>query len=132
MIGLTAWLAPNPFGETSAFLLLHPRDDATAAQLTTLALEMGLAHLDGPSDIPRIGTDTLSIVLSDTSFQVRTADTVLVEHIVSADWLDAARQRSYIVLAMGSERMADEESSESVRAYLSRHDAVSAGIVQLA
>ena len=128
-IGITAWTAPNPFGETCAYLLLHPRDDLTAERLPEIAAGLGMLPASRSSDIPRIGTDHLFLLLAKSRFQVRSADTVLVEHVVSDDWLAAARERRYAVLAIGLDRMVDEESRSGVADYLAHRDRLLAGLV---
>lgn len=130
-IGLIAWVAPNPFGETAAYLLLHPRDQLTAQRLPDLADGLGMLPADRAADIPRIGTDHLFVLLAEHRFEMRSEQGVLVEHIVSDDWLAAARERRYVVLAIGRELMEGEEIRGQVAAYLARRDRLLAGIVNL-
>lgn len=128
-IGITAWTAPNPFGEVSPYLLLHPRDDTSVRRLPEIAADVGMLPASRSSDIPRIGTDHLYLVLSPHRFALRSQEAVLIEHIVSDDWLAAARERRYVVLAIGIDPIQDEESRGEVMDYLAHRERIFAGLV---
>lgn len=131
-IGLTAWVGRNPFGERAAYLLLHPRDPETQRRLPQLGTDLGLLPVDQASDIPRVGTDHLFLLLGPHRFQLRSEETVLVEHVVSDDWIEAARDLRYVVLAIGRDPMEGEEFRGQVASYLEAKDRILAGLVNLA
>lgn len=57
-VGLTAWSAPNPFGEPTAYLLAHPLDGAPEDVLAEAITHLDLKRIDRDGDILPIGSDT--------------------------------------------------------------------------
>ena len=93
---MTVWSAPNPFGEPTAFALVHPvggNDDGTLGR----AIDgLGLKRLDDDGDILPIGTDTLYASLKARNVELCAADGVWMSHPVTDEWTGNAIGRRYI------------------------------------
>ncbi|WP_040796991.1 hypothetical protein [Nocardia higoensis] len=130
-IGVTAWSAPNPFGEPTAYLLVHPvhgtADDALLETITTLGLER--SDIDG--DILPIGTDTLYASLRALRVELCRNDQVWLSRPVTDGWTAHAIGRRYIVLAAGTEPLAEDADAGAIAAYLADRENVYAALVKI-
>jgi len=130
-VGVVDWLASNPFGEPTAFLLLHPLVPGSSA-LAVLAGELGLSSIDNRQDMPRVGTDTLVGRLSDSGAELRRQEDVWIRQAVDDRWLTAARDRGYIVLTVCTHMLeSDAGASRSMVEYLSHRKHVHAALVNV-
>lgn len=130
-IGLTAWTAPNPFGEPAAYLLVHPLVGAPGTVLSEAVDELGLKRIDESGDILPIGTDTLYASLRGMQVELCTADGVWLSLPVTDDWTGNAIGRRYIVLALGTTPLASDADAEAISAYLADPESVYAGLVKI-
>lgn len=130
-IGVTAWSAPNPFGEQTAFVLVHPRtmpDDGVLAQAVA---ELGLKRLDADGDILPIGTDTLYASLRALKVELCTGRGVWLDHPVTDEWTGNAIGRRYIVLAIGTLPLDGDADAAAIAAYLANRATIHAGLVKI-
>ncbi|GIF62518.1 hypothetical protein Ais01nite_05530 [Asanoa ishikariensis] len=130
-IGLTAWSAPNPFGEPTAFVLVHPisgDDDGTFAGAVA---NLGMRRLDADGDILPIGTDTLYASLRAMRVELCGPDGVWLSHPVIDDWTANAIGRRYIVLAIGTAPLAGDADAAAISAYLADRANVHAALVKI-
>jgi hypothetical protein len=130
-IGMTTWSAPNPFGEPTAFVLVHPiaaPDDGTLAEAIA---HLGLKRLDASGDILPIGTDTLYAALRALRVELCDGDGVWLSRPVTDDWTGCAIGRRYIVLAIGGAPLSDEADARAISAYLADRTAVHAALVKI-
>lgn len=138
-IGMAAWSAPNPFGEPTAYLLVHPLDAAGTADgadtagpaLTEAIAALGLKRLDADGDILPIGTDTLYASLRALRVELCANDQVWLSRTVTDDWIGNAIGRRYIVLATGTEPLAQDADGEAIADYLADRENVYAGLVKI-
>lgn len=130
-IGLTAWSAPNPFGEPTAFVLVHPitgPDDGTLAD--TIA-RLGLKRLDADGDILPIGSDTLYASLRAMQVELCTSEGVWLSHPVTDDWTGNAIGRRYVVLVIGTAPLADDADAAAISGHLSDREQVFTALVKI-
>ncbi|MEV4510686.1 hypothetical protein AB0K00_17160 [Dactylosporangium sp. NPDC049525] len=130
-IGMTAWSALNPFGEPTAFVLVHPisaHDDGTFAD--TIAA-LGLRRLDVDGEILPIGTDVLYASLRAMRVELCTPAGVWLSHDVTDDWTANAVGRRYIVLAIGTAPLAADADAGAVAAYLADRASVHTALVRI-
>lgn len=130
-IGLTAWWAPNPFGETTAFVLVHPVDGPDDGTLAEAISGLGLKRLDADGDILPIGTDTLYASLRAMQVELCGADGVWLSHPVTDEWTGNAIGRRYIVLAVGTTPLAEDADASAISTYLAEREHVHAALVKI-
>lgn len=130
-IGVAAWSAPNPFGEPTAYLLVHPVDAAADETLTAAITALGLKRLDADGDILPIGTDTLYASLRGLRVELCTDDEIWLSRPVTDGWTGNAIGRRYIVLATGTRPLPDDADAEAIAAYLADRENVYAGLVKI-
>lgn len=130
-VGLTAWSAPNPFGEPTAFLLVHPLsapDDGTLVEAVT---GMGLKRLDADGDILPLGTEVLYASLRAMRVELCTAAGVWLDQPVTDDWTANAIGRRYIVLVVGTRPLADDADADAISAYLADRASIFTALVKI-
>lgn len=128
---MTVWSAPNPFGEPTAFALVHPvgaADDGTLAEVIT---GLGLKRLDADGDILPIGTDHLYASLRALRVELCTPEGIWLGHPVTDEWTGCAIGRRYIVLAVGTEPLVDDAGPDEISAYLARRESVYSALVKI-
>jgi hypothetical protein len=130
-IGIVAWIAPNPFGEPTAYLMVYPTEDVGTEELASTAKSLGLRSLDTAGDIMWIGTDTLVAALRAMQIELWTGDKIWLRHTVTDDLTGAAIARRYAVLVVGTAPLDAEPDAEAIAAYLSERQRVFAGLVRL-
>ena len=130
-IGTAAWIAPNPFEEPTAYIMVYPTGDAGTEELTTTAQSLGLRRLDTEGDIMWVGTDTLVAALRAMQVEFWAGDTVWLRHAVTDDLTGAAIARRYVVLVIGTTPLRAEPDGEMIAAYLSDRHRVHAGLVKI-
>ncbi|GAA2373071.1 hypothetical protein [Dactylosporangium salmoneum] len=130
-VGVTAWSAPNPFGEPTAFVMVHPStapDDGTFADAVE---HLGLRRLDAGRDILPIGTDTLYASLKAMRVELCTPDRVWLSHQVTDEWTKNAIGRRYIVLVIGTAPLSGGADADAISAYLADRTSVYAALVKI-
>lgn len=130
-VGAATWSAPNPFGEPTAYVLVHPigrPDDGTLGAAIT---RFGLKRLDADGDILPIGTDTLYASLRAMSVELCTAEGVWLSHPVTDEWTGNAVGRRYVVLAIGTTPLAEDADAHAISAYLADHASVHTALVKI-
>ncbi|GAB2640797.1 hypothetical protein GCM10027068_20520 [Prescottella soli] len=130
-IGVTAWSAPNPFGEPTAFVLVHPTGAIDDGTLSDVIADLGLRRLDADGDILPIGTDTLYASLRAQRVELCTADGVWLNRPVTDDWTGNALGRRYIVLAVGTAQLSDDADAAAISKYLGARENVFAALVKI-
>lgn len=130
-VGVTTWSAPNPFGEPTAFVLVHPIDASDDGSLSRTIDDLGLKRLDADGDILPIGTDTLYASLRAMRVELCTPDGVWMSRPVTDDWTGKAVGRRYVVLAIGTQPLADEADATAIAEYLSDRGNVYAALVKI-
>ena len=124
-----SWTAPNPFGESTAFLLLTPGDEETVAELQAAVEQLGLKPIGFSGDMPWVGTDILAVALRGPVADFWSGDHSWLKVQVSDAWTGDAIGRRYVVLAAGSQITGDEMSSQEISRYL--QGSVHAGLVKI-
>jgi hypothetical protein len=130
-LGMTTWSAPNPFGEPTAFVLVHPiatPDDGTLARAST---DLGLRRLDASGDILPVGTDRLYASLGARRVELCTPRGVWLDRRVSDDWTGHAIGRRYVVLAIGTAPLPGDADARAISGYLADRESVHAALVQI-
>lgn len=130
-VGLTAWSAPNPFGEPTAYLLVHPLEGAPEDVLEQTIADLGLKRIDEGGDILPIGTGLLYASLRAMQVELCTSDGVWVSSPVTDDWTGHAIGRRYIVLALGTKPLDSEADAAAISAYLTDRESVYAALVKI-
>ena len=130
-VGVTVWSAPNPFGEPTAFALVHPEPDVVIGGLEELAGGLGLKRLDAEGDIPWIGTDVLYASLRAMQVELCHGSDVWVSGPVSDDWTGNAVGRRYVVLTIGLDPLPDPADAAEIADYLTRRDRIWTGLVKI-
>lgn len=130
-VGMTAWSAPNPFGEPTAFVLVHPIEAPDDGPLADAVARLGLRRIDAEGDILPIGTDTLYASLHGLRVELCTADGVWLRHAVSDDWTGHAIGRRYVVLAIGTAPLDADADATAISAYLADATNVHAALVKI-
>jgi hypothetical protein len=130
-IGIVAWIAPNPFGEPAAYLMVYPTEDAGSEELACSAKSLGLRSLDTEGDIMWVGTDTLVAALRAMQIELWATDKIWLRHTVTDDLMSAVIARRYIVLVVGTAPLDAEPDAEAIVAYLSDRQRVFAGLVRI-
>lgn len=129
--GLTTWSAPNPFGEDTAFVLVHPISAPDDGTLREMATSLGMKRLDADGDILPIGTDTLYASLRAMRVELCTSEGVWLSHPVTDDWTGHAIGRRYIVLAIGTEPLSDDADGAAISTYLGNREQVYTALVKI-
>lgn len=130
-VGSALWVAPNPFGEPTAYLLVHPRSDAAAPPLGAVAGTLGLKRIDEPGDILPVGTDVMVAALRGLHVDLWAGDRRWLELPVGDSWTAAAVGRRYIVLVIGSEPQDEVADADQIAAYLGEPGRVRTGLVKI-
>lgn len=130
-IGITTWSAPNPFGEPTAFALVHPLGDSAPQALTDAIEQLGLKRIDAEGDILPIGTDTLYASLRAMKVELCTSEGVWIDHSVTDEWTGNAIGRRYIVLAIGVDPLSEQADPAAISEYLAQRDRVYTALVKI-
>lgn len=128
---MTTWSSPNPFGEATAYVLVHPltrADDGTLAEAVT---GMGLKRLDADGDILPIGTEILYASLRALRVELCTPAGVWLDQPVTDDWTANAVGRRYVVLVVGTQPLADDADGEALSAYLADREHIYTALVKI-
>lgn len=128
---MTAWSAPNPFGEPTAFVLIHPIGAPDDGTLGAAIGSLGLKRLDGDGDILPIGTDHLYASLKAMRVELCRPDGVWMSHPVTDEWTGNAIGRRYIVLVVGTEPLPDDADADAISAYLANRESVYTALVKI-
>lgn len=133
-VEVTTWVASNPFGEATAFLLLCPAGEKDLAVMPDIAAALGLLRTDHERDIPWVGTDFLAWrVNNNAELELRVGERVWLSSPVTEAWAAEAHRRRYLVLAIGREVYPfDSRDAELVASYVQQPDRIFAGLVKLA
>lgn len=129
--GIVTWIANNPFGEPSAYLLVHPKEEIDADGFLSMAEHMGFKRLDGEGDITWVGTETLLAALRARQVEFWAGERLWMRHPVTDDWTGAAIARRYVVLAIGTTALPDDPDDEDIAAYLAERTSVYPGLVKI-
>lgn len=130
-VGLTTWSAPNPFGEPTAFVLVHPIGEYDDGSLAESITGMGLKRLDADGDILPIGTDILFASLRARRVELCTPAGVWLDQPVTDDWTANAVGRRYVVLVVGTAPLSDDADAEAISAYLADREHIHAALVRI-
>ncbi len=130
-IGIAAWVAPNPFGEPTAYLMVYPTEDVGREELAATAKNVGLRSLDTEGDIMWVGTDTLAAALRAMQIELWAHDKIWLRHTVTDHLTGAAIARGYVALVVGTVPLNAEPDAEVIAAYLSDRQRVYAGLVRV-
>lgn len=125
------WNATNPFGESTAYMLLTPGSTEVAAEMKTFADGLGLKALGSSTDIPWVGTDYLCVALRGVVADLWAGEESWLKVPVSDSWTGNAIGRRYIVLAVGTAVTGPEMDAEQISAYLRDDAEVLAGLVKI-
>ncbi|WP_099332187.1 hypothetical protein [Actinomyces minihominis] len=128
-INTFTWIAPNPFGEDTPFLLLTPGDRAAQTELQAASEQLGLESMGFGGDIPWVGTDHLAVALRGPLADLYAADRTWIKVPVIDAWTGNAIARRYIVLAAGEAITGPDMSADELSAYLKSD--VHAGLVKI-
>ncbi|GAA3634547.1 hypothetical protein GCM10022200_17240 [Microbacterium awajiense] len=130
-VGLTTWSSPNPFGEPTAYVLVHPltrRDDGSLAEAIS---GMGLKRLDADGDILPLGTEILYASLRARRVELCTTAGVWLDQPVTDDWTANAIGRRYVVLVAGTEPLADDADADALSSYLADRAHIHTALVKI-
>ncbi len=134
-VGSVLWVAPNPFGESTSYLMLYPDaaevSDAARASMRDLATTLGLKKYEEDGDIPFIGTDTLDVGLHGALATLWAGSQEWLTVAVSNQWTAQAIARRYIVLVVGATPHAGGMDAQQISDYLREADEVSLGLVRI-
>ena len=130
-VGMTAWSAPNPFGDPTAYLLVHPVTQTDDGTLGEAIAALGLKRLDADGDILPIGTDTLYASLRALRVDLCRPDGVWLATPVTDDWTANALGRRYIVLVLGTQPLADDADADAIAGYLAEREHVHTALVKI-
>lgn len=130
-LSLTVWSAPNPFGEPSAFALVHPTEASADTAVESIGEQLGLKRLDAAGDIPWVGTDTMYASLRAMRVELCAGSDVWIDSEVTDSWTGNAVARRYVVLAVGKDPLPEEVDAEAIAEYLTHQDRVYTGLVKI-
>lgn len=130
-VGMTTWSAQNPFGEPTAFALVHPVGAPDDGELAAAIATLGLKRLDAGGDILPVGTDVLFASLRARKVELCTPQGVWQEHPVTDEWTGMAVGRRYIVLVVGVAPLAEDADAAAIAAYLADREHVHTGLVKI-
>lgn len=130
-VATTAWSAPNPFGEPTAFLLVHPTNGPDDGALAGAVARLGLKRLDADGDILPIGTGELYASLRALRVELWAPEGIWLSHPVTDEWMGRAVARRYVVLAVGAEPLPEGADADAIAAYLADRRSVHAGLVRI-
>lgn len=126
-----SWVAPNPFGELTPFLLLTPGNEKGRARLNAFAAGLELQPIDSGQEMAWIGTDYLTVALRGLAAELGTEDNPWLNVPVPDQWTSAALSRKYVVLAVGDRITADDMDTEQISAYIRQEQSVRAALVKI-
>jgi hypothetical protein len=129
--GATVWTAPNPFGEPTAFVLVHPVGEPDDGALAASVARLGMKRLDAAGDILPVGTDLLFASLRALRVELCTPEGVWLSRPVTDDWTGVALGRRYVVLAVGTAPLVDDADAAALSAYLADRGSVHAALVKI-
>lgn len=130
-VGLTTWSAPNPFGEPTAFVLVHPLTQVDDGSLSEAVSGMGLKRLDADGDILPVGTEILYASLRALRVELCTPAGVWLDQPVTDDWTAHAIGRRYVVLVVGTQPLADDADADAISAYLADREHIYTALVKI-
>lgn len=135
-IATAAWIAPNPFGEPTSYLLVHPDADSRAgAALVATAESLGLKRLDEDGDIPWVPTERLVVALRGIHADLWAGPAEAQERwlsvLVPDAWTAAAVGRRYVVLVIGDAAGPEVMDAEAIAEYLTHPEQVRTGLVRI-
>lgn len=130
-VGLTTWSSPNPFGEPTAYVLVHPLTSPDDGSLAEAVGGMGLKRLDADGDILPIGSEILSASLRARRVELCTPAGVWLDQPVTDDWTANAIGRRYVVLVVGTEPLSEDADAEALSAYLADREHAYAALVKI-
>ena len=130
-LGAATWVAPNPFGEPTGYVLVHPLDETGIDTLVETAERLGLKRLDAEGDIMWVGTDTLLAALRARQFEFWAGDDLWMRHPVPDTWTGVAIARRYVVLVIGTAPLAPDPEGVVISEFLSRRDGAYTGLVKV-
>lgn len=133
--GCALWVARNPYGEESAYLMLYPDGPpegvAENQEIGGLAHSLGLMPLAEPSEIPFVATDTLCVALQGALATLWAGDRQWLTLPVTDEWTGRAIARRYIVLVIGTRIHHGNMDSQQIATYLSHREAIHLGLVRI-
>lgn len=134
-VGSVLWVAPNPFGESTAYLMLYPESDQVSDDakdsLKELSKTLGLKKFDEDGDIPFLGKQVLEVGLHGTLATLWAGDHEWLTVAVSDQWTAQAIARRYIVLVVGSSPHARSMDAEQIADYLRASEGIYLGLVRI-
>ncbi len=134
-IGSSLWVAPNPYGEEAAFLLLHPEADEGAAaptreRLALLAQRLGLRDVAASGEIPILAGDGIRVALRGAVATLWLGERQWLTFQVPDVWTSAALARKYVVLVIGENAAPAELDAEQVSTYIRQAAGLHLGLVR--
>ncbi|WP_424465854.1 hypothetical protein [Pseudoclavibacter helvolus] len=136
-LALTTWSAPNPFGEPTAFALVHPvagsepSQEGAEGRVAEIVSGLGMKRLDASGDILPIGTDVLYASLRALKVELCTPSGVWLDQAVSDEWTGHAVGRRYVVLAVGARPLSDDAGAREISEYLAETNGIHAALVKI-
>lgn len=134
-LAATLWVAPNPYGQETAYLLLYPdspsRPGHDNSQVSALADSFGLEPMAESREIAFVPTDTLCVALQGAVATLWAGDRKWLTFPATDEWTGRAIARRYIVLVMGSAPHIGEIGAEQIARYLSNAAAIRLGLVRI-
>ncbi|MET0735762.1 MAG: hypothetical protein ABWY55_08985 [Microbacterium sp.] len=130
-VGLTTWSSPNPFGEPTAYVLVHPLTEPDDGSLAEANARLGLKRLDADGDILPIGSEILYASLKALRVELCTPSGVWLDQPVTDDWTANAIGRRYVVLVVGTKPLADDADAAALSTYLSDRESIHAALVKI-
>jgi len=106
-------------------------DTAADEALTGAIATLGLKRLDTDGDILPIGTDTLYASLRALRVELCANDQAWLGRPVTDGWTGNAIGRRYIVLATGTQPLAEDADADAIATYLADRENVYAALVKI-
>lgn len=133
--GCALWVARNPYGEESSYLMLYP-DTAGGplkvnAEISGLAQSLGLMPLTEPSEIPFVNGDTLRVALQGALATLWAGNRQWLTIPVTDQWTGYAIARRYVVLVIGTRAFDGSMDSEQIANYLAHREDIHLGLVRI-
>lgn len=129
-VSAVTWIAPNPFGEPTAYLLVHPVGLAGVDGLLEAVQGFGLRRLDTGAEMMWVGPDTLVAALRGDRAGLWRGPDLWWSQPVTDEWTGTAIARRYIVLVVGDEPLVDDDAA-GLSTYLGRTEHVHAGLIKI-
>lgn len=134
LVRMTGWVGVNPVDDTEqAHLLLYPDRRGAEAEMSGLALLLGLAPADG-DHMPNVPSETTWLSLTDgpdgRSVRLRFGELGVLWGPAGSAWEAVVATQPEVVLWCGLDP-ARLERDRDVDKYLDRADRVYAGLVRL-